>query len=104
MSKMKIKPTYKMVSYLRKLLNGCKVDLVYLTPEQFRCCVDYNDLDHEVDYDWQKSIFKVIRVIYPSEDYACNKYLTTKDLHYCLGQSDKSFNGFMEQLKAFCAI
>lgn len=104
MSKMKVKPTHKMVSCLRKILSGCIVDLVALTPEQFRYCVDYNDYEHEVDYDWKTSMFKVIRVIYPSEYYACDKYLTTKDLSYCLKQSDKTFNGFMSEVQAFCAI
>lgn len=104
MSKMKVKPTHKMVECLKKVLTGCQVDLVNLTPQEFRYFVDIDDYDHEVDYDWKTSLFKVIRIVYPSEDYACDKYLTTKDLSYCLKHSDKTFNGFMEEVKAFCAI
>lgn len=104
MSKMKVKPTHKMVECLKKVLTGCQVDLVALTPQEFRCFVDIDDYNHEVDYDWKTSLFKVIRIIYPYEYYACNKYLTTKDLSYCLKQSNKTFDGFMSEVKAFCAI
>lgn len=104
MSKMKVKPTHKMVGYLKKLLTGCRVELVELTPEQFKWSVDYNEFEHESDFNWETRVFRVIRVVYPSEYYACPKYLTTKDLLYCLKQSNKTFDGFMSEVKAFCAI
>ena len=62
MSKMKVKPTRTMVECLKKVLTGCQVDLVNLTPQEFRYFVDYNDYNHEVDYDWKTSLFKVIRM------------------------------------------
>lgn len=104
MAKMKIKPTHKMVSFLKKVLDGCKVNLVELNPEQFKWCVDYNEFDHESDFDWETRTFKVIRVTYPDEYYACPKYLTTKDLQFCLKQSNKTLDSFLNEVKAFCAI
>ena len=104
MSKMQVKPTKKMVDCLKKILTGCHVDLVKLNPDQFRYCVDYNEFDHESDFDWETRTFKVIRIEYPWEYYACPKYLTTKDLLYCLKHSDKTFDGFMSEVKGFVAI
>ena len=104
MSKMQVKPTHKMVSFLKKILDGCTVDLVELSPEQFKWYVDYNEFDHESDFNWETRTFKVIRVSYPDEYYACPKYLTTKDLQFCLKHSNKTLDSFLNEVKAFCAI
>lgn len=38
------------------------------------------DADDYGDYDWAEDEYKVIRVVYPAEYYACPQYLTTKSL------------------------
>lgn len=39
------------------------------------------DADDYGDYDWAEDEYKVIRVVYPEEYYACPAYLTTKRLN-----------------------
>lgn len=39
------------------------------------------DADDYGDYDWAEDEYKVIRVVYPEEYYACPQYLTTKALN-----------------------
>ena len=38
------------------------------------------DADDYGDYDWAEDEYKVIRVVYPDDYYACPQYLTTKSL------------------------
>ena len=39
------------------------------------------DAEDYGDYDWREGEYKVIRVVYPEEYYACPQYLTTKALN-----------------------
>lgn len=104
MSKFKIKTTHRMTKYIKKLLPECKVDLVKISMNKFQYLVDFHLGEHEQDLDYNTLSYWVIRVVYPAEYYACPKYLTTKDLVYCFLQSDRSFESFMDELKAFCGI
>ena len=104
MSKLNIKVTNPMVRALKKIMPNYKIALVKLTKEQYSCLVDYDVYRNEVDYDWKTCMFKAIQIIYPPEDYACDKYLTTRDLSYCLKQSDKTLKGFLNEVSAFCGI
>ena len=104
MSKIKIKVTNTMTKLIKKALPQCRVDLVKLSQEEFKWYVDLNIWSNEVDFSYTDYKFKAIRIIYPPEWYACDKYLTTKDLEYNFKQSDKTLNGFIEQVVAFCGI
>lgn len=104
MTKLNIKVTNPMVKALKKIMPKYEVALVKLTREEYSYFVDYDVHRNEVDYDWKICMFKVIRIIYPPEDYACNKYLTTRDLSYCFKQSDKTLKGFLDEVSAFCGI
>lgn len=102
MSKLNIKITNPMVKALKKIMPDYKITLVKLTQEQYGYLVDYNVWRNEVDYNWNTRMFKAIRIIYPSEYYACDKYLTTRDLLFCFKQSNGSLKSFLEQVEGFC--
>lgn len=104
MSKIKIKVTNTMFRLIKKALPQYKVELVKLTEEEFKWCVDLDVWGNEVDYCYKDNTFKVIRIIYPPEWYACDKYLTTKDLEYNFKQSDKTLKGFIDEVVGFCGI
>lgn len=104
MSKIKIKVTNTMTKLIKKALPQYRVELVKLSQEEFKWYVDFNIWSNEVDFCYNDYKFKAIRIIYPPEWYACDKYLTTKDLEYNFKQSDKTLNGFIEQVVAFCGI
>lgn len=91
----------EMIKYFekKKEYNGYGFWYCEMSPEQFRYCVDYNGIwEHETDYDYTKNKIKVLEITYPEEFYANDKYLTTKDLVKCFRNSDKTLNGFMEQI------
>lgn len=73
-------------------------DFMEMNINQYSNYVDYNVFDNEIDFDCSKNVFKTIRVAYPNDYYACDKYLTTNDLVKCYKNSDKTFNGFMQSL------
>ena len=68
---------------------------------QYEYCVDYDGIwGHEIDYDDNKNVMKVLKVVYPYDYYACDKYLTTKDLQRVLkNASDRTLNGFLKELE-----
>lgn len=101
---MKIKATKVLTNELNKnktkQFKDYQINLIKLSEQQFNRLVDsnYGYYEHSVDYDYKTSKFNVIEVCYPYNYYACNTYLTTKDLHNIYKQSDKTYNGF---IKAF---
>lgn len=98
---MKIKATKVLTNELNKnkknQFKDYRINLIKLSEQQFEHYVDINGYyEHSVDYNYKTSKFNVIEVCYPYDYYACNKYLTTKDLHKIYKQSDKTYNGFMQ--------
>lgn len=104
MSKIKVKVTNTTAKLIKKALPQCKIDLVKLSENEFKWLVDYDIWRNEKDYSIEDGKFKAIRIIYPQEYYACDKYITTRDLEYAFKQSDKTLNGFIDELTAFCGI
>lgn len=43
--------------------------------------MDYFEAENYGDYNWQTGKFRAIEVEYPDEYYACNRYLTSKELN-----------------------
>lgn len=82
---MKVKVTNVMVRFLNAHLSGKNYTfyLEKLTPEQYERYVDYDLFKHENDFNIKTSKLNVIRVVYPEEFYACDRYLTTNDLIKC---------------------
>lgn len=88
----------------QKQFTGYKLEYVELKSNEYQSCVDYDIYNNMIDYDNNKSIFKTIRVVYPVEYYACDKYLTTKELKQAYKNCDKTYNSFMQEIKNIIEI
>ena len=97
---MKVKATKVMAEMLNKKFkehnDGYDVSLEKMSERRFSVNVDLNSFDHDDDYDYKTGQFNVICVMYPLDYYACNRYLTTKDLVRAFQKSDKTLDGFAE--------
>ena len=83
---------------LKKASLRYTVEQVKMRPQHFRLFVDVNDFIHDNDYNFNDDCFTVLKVTYPTEYYACPQYLTTNDLIKVFRKSDKTFNGFFNDL------
>lgn len=82
---------------------GYKLAYVKLSRDSYNRLVDIYDWNHEEDIvGWNQ--FRVIVVKYPSEFYACDKYITTKDVERCFKYSDKTLEGLLNSLKDMIEI
>lgn len=100
---MKIKATKTMATALNKAmknskLSGYKVSLEKFTERQFSLYVDIDSYKHDADYNLEDGTFNVLKIAYPQDYYACNRYLTTRDLVNIYKHSDKTYDGFMQQV------
>lgn len=85
---MKIASTKTMATLLNKIAKEMGTSdrhFRYITVSQdvYQRYIDidiYNAEDYG-DYNWQTGKIRAIEVEYPSEYYACNRYLTTKELN-----------------------
>lgn len=97
---MKIKATKTMALALNKAMKNSnyKVSLEKFTERQFALYVDIDTYKHDIDYNIEDCTFNVLKVEYPQDYYACNRYLTTRDLVNIYKHSDKTYDGFMQQV------
>lgn len=99
-----IKVTNKMVKIIKESLpEGYGVELIKLTPEQYKWHVHYEGIYHAMDYgdyDSNKDICKVIKINYPSDYYAMPNYITTKELRevYHSIRGDKNIDNYKTEL------
>lgn len=85
---MKIASTKIMATLLNKIAKEMGITdrhfrYITVSPEVYKRYVDieiYNAYDNG-DYNWETGKIRAIEVEYPSEYYANNNYLTTKDLN-----------------------
>lgn len=100
---MKVKVTKKMVNELNKALKDKPVEFDYreLDVDSYRFHVnsDYFQAYDWGDYDYNKSMFRYIAVIYPAEYFAFNKTLTTYDLNRIF-RSGMTFDDFAKAVFA----
>ena len=101
---MKVKVSNPMLKVFKAALSNCSVTLEKMLPEQYEISVDYDLFKHEVDYSTRTGKFSVLRIAYPPEYYAIPKYITTRDLHQIYQASDKTYTGYIEAIKDYCAI
>lgn len=91
---MKVKVTKIMTNTLDKYAkkHGVKYRFVYHTApiDYYRTAVNWDIYTAESygDYDIEHGVFKYIAVVYPSEWYAMNDYITTADLVRLFDKSD----------------
>lgn len=104
-----VKASKKMASEIKKALKsdknftGYTVDFQNLSANQFAYLVG-SCLDNERDYNINSNTFNTICITYPYNYYANKKYLTSKDLLRVFKTCDKTFNGFINDLKSYIEI
>ena len=81
---MKIKVSKVFADFINKTAKelgfSAEASVVKMSERAYRLNVGLNamlDADDYGDYDWAEDEYKVIRVVYPEEYYACPQYLTT---------------------------
>lgn len=97
---MKLKATKTLANELNKMIDNCNIYGVRMREREYALRVDFDTYKHDNDFDCKTNTFGVIVVEYPSNYYACNKYITTNDLvKIWKNTNDKTINGLA---KAFC--
>lgn len=100
----KIKVTNKMVKILKEALpKDYEVKLVKLSPDKYKWYVHYEGLHHAEDYgdyDYKDNTCKAIRIVYPADYYACDNFITTKELidAYKDIEGDKNIDNYKKAL------
>ena len=99
---MKIKTTKTLCKFLSEKLKEHETTKNYtltheqLTKDFFSWQVDMDYYNHTIDYNYNNNKFNVFKISYPLDYYACDKYITTKDLTKIFDKSDKTANGFVQ--------
>ena len=107
---MLVKATKTMVNEIKKAIKDdstfkdYSITLEKFSDRQFRWYVDIDGYKHETDYNYKDNTFNVIKIEYPYNYYACNKYITTRDLVKIFRSSDKTLNGFINSFKEYIEI
>lgn len=95
----------QMVKALKTELTGIgEIKMFRLTPEAYKAHVDIDLWKHEDDFLASSNTIRVVKLIYPAEDYAMPAYITTQDLKRCLAMSDRTWNGFFNEIRNEYAI
>ncbi len=74
-------------------------EVVEFTPQSYDYHVGSSYLNDE-DFDAETNMMKVIVVEYPYEYYAMPRYLSTRELRSIYHTSNRTMNGFMDELFA----
>lgn len=102
---MKLKATKTLAKELNKRIEKYNIYGERLTERQFTFMVDSNYFNHEGDFDYTTNTFGVIVVEYPSNYYACNKYITTRDLVKIWNNTqDKTLDGLAKAFFEYVEI
>ncbi len=99
---MKVQATKAMTSELNKYFkqNGIPYAAQYetMTPAAFGWNVDIYTEQHEADILPASGKMRAIKILYPAEDYALPRYITTRELVRIFRKSNKTLAGFMGNL------
>lgn len=95
-----VKVSKLMTSAIRKAIKpyGYSVSLEKVASAIYQQHIDYDLFAHEKDYEASSNSFRVIKVVYPENLYAMNRYITSNDLISIYNKSDKSYDGFMTEV------
>lgn len=66
--------------------------------EHYRYLVDFDVIDHANDYNVEKDILKVIKIVYPDNCYCSPNYLTTNDLTKMAQNAKNSYEEFINNV------
>lgn len=98
---MKVKVSKTMVKFLNDNLlksKGYKAVFNEMNTNQYSFYVSYEIMDHENDYNYNTAKMKSIKILYPDDYYAVPRFLTTNDLVKIFKNSDKTVQGFLNEL------
>lgn len=98
---MQVKVSKVMVKFLNDNLlksKGYKAVFNEITTDQYSLYVSYDIMDHENDYNYNTAKMKSIKILYPDNYYAVPRFLTTNDLVKIFKNSDKTVQGFLNEL------
>lgn len=102
---MKVKVSTQMLKLIKAHVpTSYKLTMESLDIETYRRCVDFDIYRNESDFDSKTNQFKVIKIVYPDDCYACPKFITTRDLLSCARLAKGDYNEFLYQLKSMCEI
>lgn len=96
---MKLTTTKTLANELNRECPALTIRKSKLTAVDFKALVDYDAFAHDTDFDYATGMFSVIRVEYPADYCAVDRYITTKDLHRIYKRSNGSWNDFVEEFK-----
>lgn len=96
---MRVQTSKVMADLLQKHFKKYTIYKTKMSENQFKYCVDLDVFNHDDDFDYKTNKYNVIVIEYPCEYYACNSYLTTKDLTKIFNKSDKTLDGFINAVK-----
>lgn len=77
---MKVQVTKTLCKELKKNIKSFDIEYIELPLNQYKSTIDFDIYDHEIDYNFEKGVFKAFKIIYPYDCYALPQYITTKDL------------------------
>ena len=104
MSKIKVKVTKVMAKRLNECFPKYHITFEELTPRAFGINVSYDAYRHEEDWDYEKGVFKTIKVSYPYEFYAMPMYLTTEHLRIACKDCNGTFEDFVRSVANMICI
>lgn len=103
---MRVEASKTMTRELKKAITGYEFCYIELNPDAYSWNVA-SIWDNEIDLKYTKEgkpVFRAIKVIYPPEFYAMPYYLTTRELNKIFRNSNKTLEGFMNEVKAAIEI
>jgi len=83
---------------LKERLKGYEFEYVEMNEYMYEIYVDSNIRNHLEDINEKTKNFKVIRIIYPYDYYACDKYITTNDLQKCYKKALGCLNDYYNEI------
>ena len=95
---MKVKATKKMAEFLQERIKVYTIKFEKVSFDFLKWNVDLDYWAHEEDFDEATNKFRVIRVIYPMGYYACDRYLTTRNLRRLFRESDGTAEDFAQKV------
>lgn len=101
---MKLKATKVLAKLLNEKIKDYEISLVKFSEREFKWNVDIDSYNHEIDFDYRTNKYNVLCIYYPQNYYACNKYVTTKELYNIYNKSDKTLDNFIQKFFEYIEI
>lgn len=106
MANIQIKTSKRLADLLNKNNEKCTIYQVKMTEREYNWNVDGDALWLDcADFDYNTGKYSVLAVEYPAEYYACNRYITTKDLHKIFNTcKEKTLDCFIKAFNEYIEI